>query len=110
MFIERSEACWGGVPTETAELGVIMGLLAGLEALHYLQLLREMFLKMLWPERRNPLQRAGPRLNLLNKTTGAHLSIQPTLQIPITQRLRTLFIIPIYSMQGTSFAGGVTQN
>ena len=47
MFIERSEACRGGVPTETAELAVIMGLLAGLAALHDLQLLREMFLKML---------------------------------------------------------------
>lgn len=78
MFIERSEACQGEVPTETTELAVIMGLLAGLAALHDLQLLREMFLKMLWPERRNPLRRAGPHLNLLNKTTIAHLSIRST--------------------------------
>lgn len=34
MFIERSEACRGGAPTETAELAVIMRLLAGLAALH----------------------------------------------------------------------------
>lgn len=75
MFIEQSEACQGGVPTETAELRAIMGLLAGFDALHDRQLLREMFLKVLWPERRNPLRRAGPRLNLPNKTTVAHLSI-----------------------------------
>lgn len=75
MFIEQSEACQGGVPTETAELRAIMGLLAGFDALHDRQLLREMFLKVLWSERRNPLQRAGPRLNFPNKTTVAHLSI-----------------------------------
>lgn len=86
MFIEQSEAYRGGIPTETAELGAIMGLLAGFAALHDRQLLREMFLKMLWPERRNPLRRVGPRLNLPNRTTVAHLSIWPRLQIPVIQR------------------------